>query len=1015
MPQTFYDRPILNSPYESPGLHWELKSRRPTNNIKEGRRPCDLITPVPPAKKTLPKDGEKQMPMVLPGDRLSSKEQTYDAIKTINALREQVAKWREEPNPKKWHVTPTTERLLWHWRHHRFEQYRPFFCQIEAVETAIWLVEVAPKVPAWKKKFWDHIENGNAKANPELLRMALKLATGAGKTTVMAMLIAWQTLNAVRYPKDNRFSRGFLIVTPGITIKDRLRVLQPNDPENYYEHRDLVPPELRRDIESNANIVITNYHAFMLRERLAVSKGTRKALEGWRKQKLQTQETEGQMIQRVMPGLARLKNIVVLNDEAHHCYRQKAKGAEDNEESDIEREEKKEAEANNEAARVWISGLESVRRKLGISLVYDLSATPFFLRGSGYEEGTLFPWTVSDFSLMDAIESGIVKLPRVPVADNIPEAKVPMFRELWKHIRGKMPKKGRAASGQSLDPLELPAELRTALDALYGHYRKSFALWQEKKIGIPPVFIVVCNNTATSDLVYKYISGFEYVRDDGSSSLHRGHFELFRNYDESGKRLARPNTILIDSTQLESGDALSKDFRAVADAEIAQFRRERARRLGAGQDAGEIDDATLLREVTNTVGKEGRLGERIRCVVSVSMLTEGWDATNVTHILGVRAFGTQLLCEQVVGRALRRRSYDLNEHGLLGVEYADVLGVPFDFASKTTIVNGPPPESVTHVHAVSPERDHLAIEFPQVRGYRVELPQERLQANFGKDHILELTPELVGATQITNEGIIGEGVELTVEYLDHVRDATIIYHLAKYLLENKFRDPGEPPRLHLFGQWKRITRQWIESGCLQCSGNTSRAQLLYKVLADMAVERIKAAITETLSAERPVKTILDPYNPTGSTAYVNFKTAKEARPTDPRKCHINYVVYDSGWEAELCRVAERHPRVISYVKNQNLGFAVPYLLGGTPRRYFPDFIARVDIGGGEILNLVVEIKGQRKEDAKDKANTMRAYWVPGVNNLGRYGRWDFLELQDAFAIESEFGEFVKQITRKEAA
>ncbi len=562
---------------------------------------------------------------------------------------------RDLPNPEQWQVTPETARLLQHWRHHSFQSVRPFFCQVEAVETAIWLAEVAPKLGARAATFLEHTRGANAQANPELLRTALKLATGAGKTTVMAMLIAWQTVNAVRHSNSRLFSRGFLIVTPGITIRDRLRVLYPNDLESYYRHRELVPSDMLGEVEQ-AKIVITNYHAFRLRERLEVSKTGRALLRGHGPD-LQTVETEGQMLQRVMPELMGLKNLVVLNDEAHHCYRERQK---DSEAETLKGEEREEAKRNNEAARLWISGLETIKRKLGLRGVFDLSATPFFLRGSGYAEGTLFPWTVSDFSLMDAIECGIVKLPRIPVSNNIPSGEMPLFRNLWEHIRADMPKAGRGRAGP-LDPLSLPIKLLTALDALYGHYEKTFELWRQAGIGVPPVFIVVCNNTSASKVVYDYISGFRRENADGSFTFEHGRLKLFHNHDVDGNRLPRPRTLLIDSLQLELGDSLDKDFRAMAADEIDRFRREIVERTG-DQRAGEaLSEQDLLREVMNTVGKPGKLGEQIRCVVSVSMLTEGWDANTVTHILGVRAFGTQLLCEQVIGRALRRQSYDLND------------------------------------------------------------------------------------------------------------------------------------------------------------------------------------------------------------------------------------------------------------------------------------------------------------------------------------------------------------------
>jgi type III restriction enzyme len=499
-------------------------------------------------------------------------------------------------------------------------------------------------------------------------------------------------------------------------------------------------PDLER-----AKIAITNYHAFKLRDRLELSSGGRALLQG-RGEELKTLETEGQMIQRVMPNLMGLKRILVLNDEAHHCYREKPSDPDD---ESLKGDDRKEAEQNNDAARLWITGLETVNRKLGLMRVIDLSAMPFFLRGSGYAEGTLFPWTMSDFSLIDAIECRIVKLPRVPVADNIPGEEMPRFRNLWENIRSRMPKKGRGKSA-FLDPLDLPVELQTALQALYGHYDKTYELWEKAKIKVPPCFIVVCNNTSTSKLVYDYISGFQRPNDDGTSALQNGALELFRNFDEHGNPLPRPRTLLIDSEQLESGEALDDQFRKAAAAELELFRRQIIERTGDREQAENLSDQDILREVMNTVGKKDRLGEPIRCVVSVSMLTEGWDTNTVTHVLGVRAFGTQLLCEQVIGRALRRQSYELNEENLFNVEYADVLGIPFDFTAKPVL--GPPqaPRETIQVKAVRPDRDALEIRFPRVVGYRVELPEERLTAKFTADSTLELTPDLVGPSMTRN-------------------------------------------------------------------------------------------------------------------------------------------------------------------------------------------------------------------------------------------------------------------------
>ena len=899
MDPTFFEQPILNSPYEYPSRHWELDaSGQPTNRILPERRKVAFITPIPKPKKQKGIQQEKIL-FDAAAQALGTEAQQYDLTAFIGGVRHHVDRWRELPDPNAWGVTPETARLLTHWRSHRFGDIRPFFCQVEAVETAIWLTEVAPTLGKEGRRFLDQIDAASEGANPGLARLALKLATGAGKTTVMAMIIAWQTINAVRRPGSRRFTRGFLVVTPGVTIRDRLRVLQPNDPDSYYASRELVPSDMLRDLE-RAKIVVTNYHAFLRRETLELSKGGRALLRG-QGPDLRTKETEGQMLQRVMPGLMGMKRILALNDEAHHCYREKPAG--EDEEGPLKGDDRKEAERNREAARVWVSGLEAIQRKLGLQRVIDLSATPFFLRGSGYAEGTLFPWTASDFSLMDAIECGIVKLPRVPVADNIPGGEMPKFRNLWEHIRPKMPKRGRGKAG-GLDPLSLPVELQTALQALYGHYEQTFELWREAGIDVPPCFIIVCNNTSTSKLVYDLVSGFFRENEYGATTLVNGRLKLFRNFDEHGNPHPRPRTLLIDSEQLDSGEALDRNFRAAAGDEIERFRREIVARTGDRKQAEHLSDQDLLREVMNTVGKPGTLGGSVCYVVSVSMLTEGWDARTVTHILGVRAFGTQLLCEQVVGRALRRQSYDPNEDGLFDVEYADVLGIPFDFTAKPVPIKPPPPRETVLVKAVTPERD------------------------------------------------------------DH----------------------------------------------LDCKGGTYPAQIMYQELADMACERITAGIVSNLLGERPIKAMLDPYNPVGSTLHVRFTSSKKLRwETDPSGCHINWVVCDSDWEAQFCLVVESHPRVRAYVKNHALGLDVPYRYGSRTRRYLPDFVVLVDDGRGDddLLRLVVEVKGYRGEDAKDKKTTMDTYWVPGVNNLGAYGRWAFAELTDVYTMEEDFEEALK--------
>lgn len=988
---SFYERPILNSPYRAPELHHPLdQNGQPLEGEPRlGRRASRFIVPVPASRK---KTSASQASLDL---------ETYTENALINAIRGHLESWRSLRNPADWGVMAATQRLLEHWRSHEFNGPTPFFCQVEAVETIIWLTEVAPKRAA-TKTFIDDIAAANAEANPALFRLAMKMATGSGKTTVMAMLIAWQTVNAVRRASKD-FSRAFLIITPGITIRDRLRVLLPSEADNYYETREIVPPEMLPDIR-RAEIVITNYHSFQHRETLALPKVARSFLQGNSPEPVKTTETDADMLKRACEKLLNFDRVNVINDEAHHCYRHKVGG---DAEGPLTGDDKREAAENEEAARLWINGIEALDRKLskGVRAVYDLSATPFFLRGSGYPEGFLFPWVVSDFSLIDAIECGIVKLPRVPVTDNLVQTDSVIYRDLWKHIGKVLPK--TAAGASKLSPFDLPNQLRTALTALYSHYEGEFERWKREGIEVPPVFIVVCQNTAISKLVFEWIAGFERgdAEEGERAAFHAGHLELFRNYDEHGARLPRPRTLLIDSRQIESGDALDKGFHEAAKAEIEQFKYEMANREGAGSINAATDESALLREVMNTVGRPGRLGEQIRCVVSVSMLTEGWDTNTVTHILGVRAFGTQLLCEQVVGRGLRRQSYELNpQTGLFDVEYADIMGIPFDFASAPQVAKPTKPKPVTRVHAIK-ERASLEVVFPRVSGYRRELPSEKLEAVFNDDSHLVITPEDIGPTSVVMEGIVGAGVTITPAVLERLRPSEISFNLAKHLLYAHFRDDEGFPKQHLFPQIQRLARRWLDEGYLVTRGVPMGA-ILYQDQLARAAEKIDIALTR--GGEGRILAVLDPYNPKGSTRHVNFITSKTCWTTGarPAKSHISHVVLDSTWEEQLALTLEGHPRVIAYAKNQALGFEIPYLDGGVLRRYVPDFLVRLDDGGAEPLNLVLEVKGLRDETDKAKAQTTRDLWVTGVNALGGFGRWDFEEFRDWTVMEEDFAALV---------
>ena len=546
------ENPVINSPFDEPARHFRFDDDGITEDVAPGRRPSSYFVPIPEARrrgKQLPLDAEWTRERV---------EQNHD----INRIRERVALWRRGG----WvGVTNTTRGLLQYWTRPDRER-RLFFCQIEAAETAIYLAEVAAKYgDGWIENL---LREKSEAHNSGLYRMAFKMATGSGKTVVMAMIIAWQTLNRQRNPHDGRFSDAFLVVTPGITIRDRLRVLLPNDAGNFYRERDVLPPELIAEVQK-AKIIITNFHAFLLHERGDASKLTKSVLV--RGSAGAFKESPDEMARRVCRELGTKRGIVVLNDEAHHCYRRKP----DSEAERLTGEERREADKRDKDARVWSSGLLAVEQKIGVRAVFDLSATPFFLKGSGYAEGTLFPWVVSDFSLIDAIESGIVKVPRVPVADNAMSGELPTYRDLWPRIRDELPRSGRRAGQEGTEPI-LPAELQGGLHSLYGHYEASF---RETKSGPPPVFIVVCQNTQISKLVFDWVAGWNKTLADGLSVAVPGQLALFSNV-EGDRFSARPKTILVDSTQLESGEAMSDEFKKAAAIEIDEFKREYRQRFG---------------------------------------------------------------------------------------------------------------------------------------------------------------------------------------------------------------------------------------------------------------------------------------------------------------------------------------------------------------------------------------------------------------------------------------------------
>jgi type III restriction enzyme len=983
--------PVINSPYWPPERHFELGPEGPTGKILPGRRPSESFIPVPPSRK-----GRREAQLAIDLD-LTGERREQNSL--INDIRREVERWRAN----NWNgVTPYTRKLLTHWAAEPPTRDDPvLFCQREAAETAIFLAEVGGRYGT--ADYRRRLEPENRLHNDGLPRIGLKMATGAGKTVVMAMLIAWQAINKVATPRDARFAKRFLVVAPGVTIRDRLGVLHPEREDNYYRERDLVPRDLW-DMLLQAQVEIVNYHVFLARdakEIQGVSTVTRKMLRGGQPHAVggpdAFRETPDMIAARVLRSFGSAKGeVVVFNDEAHHCYQDKL----------LERpdpEADREDQDRNRDARVWFRGLLDIKRKVGIKTVYDLSATPYYLKGSGYNEGFIFPWVVSDFSLMDAIESGIVKVPRIPVDDDAADKQL-VYLRLWDSIQPPLPKRRLKPEAMvGMQSWVMPEALEGALRSLYRSYQQNNDRYEATLAVLgepPPVLIVVCPNTVVSKLVFDWIAGREVELPDGTTRLAPGHLDLLSNV-ENGAWTTRQRTILVDSVQLESGDPLGADFRKDAAREVEAF-KQAYRLRNPGADVDKLTDADLLREAMNTIGKKGKLGEHIRCVVSVAMLTEGWDANTVSHILGVRPFRSQLLCEQVVGRGLRRRSYAINqETKRFEPEYAEVYGVPFAFIPGDRQL-GPAhdPRPAVEVRAMA-DRWRLAIEFPKLDGYRVELPDEDLHADFDKESRLHLAQETV-ALWVQNRGVVGAADEIDLDDLRRVRSQRIAYAIAKTLAEREdfFAASAGARRPWLFPQLVDISRRWLDE-CVTTDPDVTKGYLMLTQPCARAAEKVFGSIIRQPENRTSVLLpVLRMFDPTGSTEGVRFTTRKVVMDPPPDKSHLNHVVLDglrgNSWEEELAELLERDSRVFSYVKNERLGFTIPYVHEGRSHEYLPDFLVRLTPRPGDDVErtLIVEVSGSRKSPGPTaaKARTARDQWCAAVNNWGEFGRWGYVEV-----------------------
>ncbi len=1019
------DNPILNSPYQEPARHYATDTQGNLNyrDVRQGRR---VFTPDVPQ---VPIGQQKQGEFF----DLNDIRADYDEH-LVNRLRELVGEWRRESY--RGITSRVTRDLIRYWfaNEDRAPHQRLFYAQQEAVEAAIWINEIAERSNAGTH-FLSRLRAAQAtageSASDQLPRIAFKMATGTGKTVVLACFILYHYLNRREYRNDTHYTDYFLIVAPGITIRERLNVLfpdtstdNPHDATDYYRQRYLVPAAYRDALgELPHRLIVTNYHEFLPR---ILSGNKRSPFDGKLTAdgaKSEAREDETQVLRRVLGQFKPGRRLLILNDEAHHCYLPRAKG------KDTEQDN---SETENARAAVWFSGLRACAKRYQVRAVYDLSATPYYLSGSGYPAYSLFPWVVSDFGLIDAIEAGLVKIPFLPVDDNTHAIDEPLLRNLYEHCKDRLPKKGqrtqraeakdKLAKGEKMPgelPPELPPEVRTALDAFYTHYvtyEQGLRKRGEARADLftePPVFIAVCSNTAVSREVFKYIAGYELDDGEGQRRAVPGLLSLFSNFDEqTGQARAKPPTLLIDSDALEHSGQVDDSFKKVFAREIERFKRE-YRLRHPGRSTEDITDAEILREVVNTVGKPGALGSHVRCVVSVAMLTEGWDANTVTHVMGLRAFGSQLLCEQVAGRALRRRNYFLDpKTGRFPPEYAHIIGIPFKMfaAGKSEYVE--PPEYQT-LRALS-DRSELEIRFPNLVGYRLATDAAELVADFTATPSFRLDINKLPVEATLGTAFSADTQEMRVR-LEDKRDQEVIYKLTAEYLKRHQGDAFGRADMRLFANARRIVEQWYNEK-LEVVGESSSIYKRLVVHENMqaVTENINLGIVAHASERERVLPLFNHYQPEGSTRHVFGHTAKKTFPT--KKSHVNLVVADTDtWEQVAAKTLEKLPAVESYVKNAFLGFSIPYTQAGKERQYVPDYLIRLRTPKLREASLLLEITGFNK-DKELKRWYVNERWLPSVNNVREkqgLPPWYFVEITDIDnikpALEKAIGAIVDEV------
>jgi len=900
---------IINLPYQRPERHW-APDRDGSLRLTEGRRPAsyEIID-------------------------LRSNTKRVEKLDLVNRIRERVDEWRAAGYPG---ITSVTRTLLEHWNDRTSRQYPFYFCQLEAAETLIWWVEA----PAEFKQ-GIHIPGDGGSWE----RLCCKMATGSGKTTVMAMIITWQVLNALTFPKRNKeFSKAIFIVAPGLTVKERLRVLYTGEPDNFYDAFRLCPSESMRQKLNQAEILVENWHALMpLKEpdRSVVKKGA---------------ESDEAFTRRVLGKLAGFRDLVVINDEAHHAYR-----------IPPEAQVKKSDDFDPEEATRWIEGLDRLNGTRRIQRCFDLSATPFVPTGKTATEQGLFDWIVSDFGLNDAIEAGLVKTPRIVVRDDaMPDSQTlrPKLYHIYRDDSVSQDLNRRGA-----EPHEpLPKLVQDAYTLLGADWRDALKQWQEAGHPSPPVMLTVCNRTETAARIEHY----------------------FSKGDAHWPELHAPNrTLRVDSKVLEKaeiGEAAGSDkvyedrLQSIVEAAaIPEDRKARCR---------DLKKEELLREIVDNVGKRSTPGQDLQNVISVAMLSEGWDAKNVTHIMGLRAFTSQLLCEQVIGRGLRRVSYDTDENGLFRPEYVNVFGVPLSIFQDVGAGGEapPPPKPSTQIESL-PERNSLEIRWPNV--LRIEaVVRPTLAVDWDKVEPLTLDPT---STPISAEiaPAVGGAADLSKVHVidleklpEEFRLQRLTFKAARKAFEG-LSSGFTGNKEYLVFQLIRLVEQFFESDKLAIPSLYHQEPLRKRILFALNIDQIVQHLLRFVREQNleHIEPVFDEERPIGSTREMRtWYTTKPCHPT--KKSQISHVVADSAWEQYAANVLESSPLVTAYAKNDHLGFQIYYLWNGARRRYIPDFLIRLATG----KTLVLEIKGEDSEQDRAKRSALDA-WVKGVNAKGGFGSW----------------------------